>query len=115
LQVALDGGHVAEPSGLEPVNEIAACQDDHRMPVFTDFAVSLGVEMRGSDQDPELAVPEPRDEPTRFAHTHAVRWGVALGFQRKLDRDWVGVWAKQILSDRVPASIAPGRPPCAAR
>lgn len=59
------------------------------MPVFTDFAVSLRINMRGSDQDTELTVPEPRDEPTRLAHAHAVDRRIALSFQSELDRDWI--------------------------
>jgi hypothetical protein len=59
LQVMLNRRTVVQPSGLQPVNEIAASQDNDGVPVFTDFSVCLAVEMRGGDQYAELAVPEP--------------------------------------------------------
>jgi hypothetical protein len=64
LQVIPNNGSVVQSPGLQPVDYVTARQDNDGMPVFTDFAVSLDVEVRGSDQDAELAVPEPRDEST---------------------------------------------------
>lgn len=58
-----DGCNVVQSPGLHPVDHVAACQDNHRVAVFADFAVSLAVNVGGSDEDAELAVPEPGDEP----------------------------------------------------
>jgi hypothetical protein len=94
LQMVLKRRHVVESSGLQLPDEVATSQDNNRVPVFPDLAVRLGVKMRGSDKDPELAVPETRDESARLANADTVRWGVALGLKSELDRDWIGVGAK---------------------
>ena len=73
-----DGRDVVHSPGLQPIDHIAARQDDDGVPAFADFPVSLGVEVRGSDQDAELAVPELRDEPACLSHADAVGRRVAL-------------------------------------
>ena len=50
--------------------------------VFTDFPVGLGVQVGGGNQDAELAVAQPGDEPASLADADAVLGGVALGLQR---------------------------------
>lgn len=40
----------------QDVHDIAAGQDDHRVPVGSDFLVGLLVDVRRGDQDAELAV-----------------------------------------------------------
>jgi hypothetical protein len=42
-----------------------------RVPVFTDFLVCLIGDVGGCDQDAELAVAEPRDEPTCVFQAYA--------------------------------------------
>ena len=42
---------------LEDVNDVAACKDHNRVPILTDFFVRLSIQVGGSDQDSELAVP----------------------------------------------------------
>jgi hypothetical protein len=67
-----DSCNVVQSPGFQPVNQIAACQHNDRVPVFTDLAVSLGIKMGGGDQNTELAVPQTRDEPTGFPYTDAI-------------------------------------------
>jgi hypothetical protein len=52
------------------------------------------VEVRGGDQDAELAVPQPGDEPARFPYPDAVAGRVAVRFERELDGHGVGLRAK---------------------
>jgi hypothetical protein len=107
VQVLPQDRNVVQSSGLQSLDHIAARQDDYRVPVFPDLPVSLTVEVRGSDQDAELAVPEPRDEPTCFPHTNAVGRCMALGLQGKLDRNGVRMRAEQVLPDGISATVAP--------
>ena len=107
MQMLPQDRNVVQSSGLQSLDHIAARQDDYRVPVLPDLPVSLTVEVRGSDQDAELAVPEPRDEPTCLPHADAVGRCIALGLQSKLDRNGVRMRAKQVLPDSISATVAP--------
>ena len=102
-----DGRDVVQSPGLQSLDHIAACQDDYRVPVLADFFVSLTVEVRGGDQNAELAMPEPRDETACLPHANAVGRRVALGLQGELDGNGVRMGAEQVLSDRIPATVTP--------
>ena len=77
------------------------------MAVFADFLVGLAVQVRGGDQDAELAVAQPGDEPAGFPDTYAVIGCVALGFEGELDRDRVGVGAQEVVADGITSAVAP--------
>ena len=52
-----DGWDVVQSSSLQPLDHIAARQDDYRVAIFADLLVRLAIEVRGSDQDAKLTVP----------------------------------------------------------
>lgn len=56
MQVTAEGCGGVEAALLEYVGDIAAGEDDDGMAVFADLLVRLVVQVRGSDQDAELAV-----------------------------------------------------------
>jgi hypothetical protein len=75
--------------------------------VFANFPVSLGIEVRGDDQDAELAVAESRDEAACLSYADAVGRRVALGLQSELDCDRVRMETEQVLSDGISPAVAP--------
>lgn len=56
MQVTAEGCGGVEAALLEYVGDVAAGEDDDGMAVFADLLVRLVVQVRGSDQDAELAV-----------------------------------------------------------
>jgi len=84
-QVTAEAGGGVVAAFLEDVCDVAAGEDDYGVAVLADFLVGLIIEVRGGDQDAELAVPQPGDEPAGLADSDAVGRGVALGFERELD------------------------------
>jgi hypothetical protein len=78
------------------------------MAVFADFLVGLAVQVRGGDQDAELAVAQPGDEPAGLPDTDAVAGCVALGFEGELDRDRVGRGAEEVVAYGITSAVAPG-------
>ena len=65
--------------------------------IFADLLVGLRVDVRCRDQDAELPVSQPGDEAAGPADTDTVRGLVALGFERKLDRDRIVSRAREIV------------------
>lgn len=96
---------VSRPLFLEDVGDVAAGQDDDGVAVFADFLVCLAVQVGGGDQDAELAVAQPGDEPAGLAD--AVVGCIAFGFQGELDRDRVGGGAQEVVADGVASAVAP--------
>jgi hypothetical protein len=78
------------------------------MPVFAEFLVGLGVKMRRRNKYAELAMPQSGDEATSLPDTDSVSRGIALGFERELHRDRIRPRTKQVVADRVAATITPG-------
>jgi hypothetical protein len=76
--VGLELGGCIESLGLEYVDDVAAGDDDDGMAVFADFGVGLGVEVGRGDQDAELAVAQPGDQPVGCADANAVAGCEAL-------------------------------------
>jgi hypothetical protein len=93
---------------FEDVSDVAAGEDDDGVAVFADLVVGLSVEVGRGDQDAELAVAQPGDQPTCFADADAVARCVAFGFQRELDGDGIAVRAEEIVADGVASAVAPG-------
>ena len=107
MQVAAEGCGGVEAAFLEDVGDVAAGQDDDGVSVFADFLVGLAVQLGGGDQDAELAVPQPGDEPAGLPDADAVTGRVALGFERELDRDRIRGGAEQVVTDRITSSVPP--------
>src|SRR4029077_5435198 len=97
-----------EPLDLEYVDDVASGDDDDGVAVFADLCVRLGVEVGRGDQDAELAMAQPGDQPAGCVNAHAMAGCVAFGFQGELDRDLVGAGAEEVVTDGVTAAIAPG-------
>jgi hypothetical protein len=107
LKVTLEGSDVVEAALLEDVGNVAGGEDDDGVAVFPDFLVGPAVEVRGGDQDAELAVAEPGDEPACLADANAVARCVAFGLERELHRDRVGGGAEEVVADGVASAVAP--------
>jgi hypothetical protein len=78
---------VVEALGFEDGDNVAVGEDDDGVGIFADLDVGLGVEVGGSDQDAELAVAQPGDQPAGFTDADAVAWCIAFGLQGELDGD----------------------------
>ena len=55
VQMTIERGHIVQSVGFENVCEVAASKYQHRMGIFADLPVCLGVKTRGGDQHAELA------------------------------------------------------------
>jgi hypothetical protein len=108
VQMAAESCDGVEAALLEDIGDVAAGQDDDGMAVFADFLVGLAVQVGGGDQDAQLAVAEPGDEPAGFPDTHAVAGCVALGFEGELDRDRVSGGTEQVIADGITSAVTPG-------
>jgi hypothetical protein len=58
----LDCERIVQLAALENVHDVAASDDDYRMPVLADLPVCLGIKVRCCHKDAKLAVPQTRDE-----------------------------------------------------
>jgi hypothetical protein len=107
-QVVLQLSGCVQSLGLEYVDDVASGDDDDGMAVFADLCVGLGVEVGRGDQDAELTVAQPGDQPAGCANFDAGAGCEAFGFQGELARDEVGAGAEEVVANGVTAAVAPG-------
>src|SRR5260370_31043478 len=75
---------IAQSGPAEYLNDVATADDQNRMAILLDLFISLGVYIRGGDENAELAMTQSGDETRSLPNTYGICRAVALRFQRKL-------------------------------